>query len=66
MKKPCVLETTVVNECNPVVEPECKEIEVGGFQEIILGFYSKIAGRNYILLPKLFWPTVRKNCFSDR
>ena len=19
-----------------------------------------------ILLPKLFWPTVRKNCFSDR
>ena len=21
---------------------------------------------NGILLPKLFWPTVRKNCFSDR
>ena len=24
------------------------------------------ARRNGILLPKLFWPTVRKNCFSDR
>ena len=23
-------------------------------------------GKNGILLPKLFWPTVRKNCFSDR
>ena len=22
--------------------------------------------KNGILLPKLFWPTVRKNCFSDR
>ena len=22
--------------------------------------------KNSILLPKLFWPTVRKNCFSDR
>ena len=22
--------------------------------------------RNCILLPKLFWPTVRKNCSSDR
>ena len=22
--------------------------------------------RNGILLPKLFWPTVRKNCSSDR
>ena len=21
---------------------------------------------NYILLPKLFWPTVRKNCSGDR
>ena len=26
----------------------------------------KIACRNCILLPKLFWPTVRKNCSSDR
>ena len=24
------------------------------------------AGHNGILLPKLFWPTVRKNCSSDR
>ena len=23
-------------------------------------------GYNGILLPKLFWPTVRKNCSSDR
>ena len=23
-------------------------------------------GRNGILLPKLFWPTVRKNCYGDR
>ena len=22
--------------------------------------------QNGILLPKLFWPTMRKNCFSDR
>ena len=22
--------------------------------------------KNGILLPKLFWPTMRKNCFSDR
>ena len=26
----------------------------------------KVALRNGILLPKLFWPTVRKNCSSDR
>ena len=25
-----------------------------------------LEGRNGILLPKLFWPTVRKNCSSDR
>ena len=36
LKKPCVLATNVVTECNPVMEPECKDIEVGGFQEIIL------------------------------
>ena len=27
---------------------------------------SKGGGENGILLPKLFWPTVRKNCSSDR
>ena len=27
---------------------------------------SKIKLNNGILLPKLFWPTVRKNCSSDR
>ena len=27
---------------------------------------GKILSRNGILLPKLFWPTVRKNCSSDR
>ena len=26
---------------------------------------SKISAKNGILLPKLFWPTVRKNCSSD-
>ena len=25
-----------------------------------------LSDRNGILLPKLFWPTVRKNCSSDR
>jgi hypothetical protein len=43
LKKPCVLDTAVVTECNPVMEPHCKEIEVRDFQEII-----------DILLPKLF------------
>ena len=27
--------------------------------------YSDIQKKNGILLPKLFWPTVRKNCSSD-
>ena len=27
---------------------------------------SCLCGRNGILLPKLFWPTVRRNCSSDR
>ena len=26
----------------------------------------KLLNKNGILLPKLFWPTVRKNCSSDR
>ena len=29
-------------------------------------FFSVWAVENGILLPKLFWPTVRKNCSSDR
>ena len=28
--------------------------------------FSVIFSDNGILLPKLFWPTVRKNCSSDR
>ena len=32
----------------------------------ILLFWMKKENRNGILLPKLFWPTVRKNCSSDR
>ena len=28
--------------------------------------FSQFAVRNGILLPQLFWPTVRKNCSSDR
>ena len=27
---------------------------------------TKLKAGNGILLPKLFWPTVRKNCSSDR
>ena len=27
---------------------------------------SPFTKKNGILLPKLFWPTVRKNCSSDR
>ena len=34
--------------------------------QMILSWDRKCAGRNGILLTKLFWPTVRKNCFSDR
>ena len=31
------------------------------------GGFGDRMGKNYgILLPKLFWPTVRKNCSSDR
>ena len=29
-------------------------------------YNSRIGGGNGILLPKLFWHTVRKNCSSDR
>ena len=29
-------------------------------------FYYTIVNTNGILLPKLFWPTVRKNCSTDR
>ena len=53
LKKPCVLETTVVTECNPLIEPECKEIEVGGFQEI-KSFFPKLQEEMVFLLPKLF------------
>ena len=28
--------------------------------------WKQKSGKNGILLPKLFWPTVRKNCSSDR
>ena len=31
-------------------------------KEILANFHKR---RNGILLTKLFWPTVRKNCFSD-
>ena len=33
----------------------------------LFGFYGwNNMTRNGILLPKLYWPTVRKNCSSDR
>ena len=31
-----------------------------------IGFRVMKLRKNGILLPKLFWPTVRKNCSSDR
>ena len=31
----------------------------------MLGFCENVGGKNGILLPKLFWPTVRKKCSSD-
>ena len=31
-----------------------------------IGIEKKCTVINGILLPKLFWPTVRKNCSSDR
>ena len=33
------------------------------WKQIKIDFWKKKIG---ILLPKLFWPTVRKNCSSDR
>ena len=27
--------------------------------------YARVAAKNGILLPKLFWPTLRKKCSSD-
>ena len=31
-----------------------------------MAYQSLIASRNGILLPELFWPTLRKKCSSDR
>ena len=36
------------------------------FDEVFFCFFSSFPFENDILLPKLFWPTVRKKCFSDR
>ena len=33
---------------------------------ILVHFFGYQMKRNCILLPKLFWPTVRKNCSSNR
>ena len=35
-------------------------------QKLIKRNYEKEEFQNGILLPKLFWPTVRKNCSSDQ
>ena len=35
------------------------------FPEFVYSFFLWSKERNGILLPKLFWPTVRKNCSSD-
>ena len=40
------------------VNPEEKTMSYFQMTEVLTG--------NGILLPKLFWPTVRKNCSSDR
>ena len=37
-----------------------------GFADILPSFVTKVAFQNGILLPKLFWPKVRKNCSSDQ
>ena len=34
--------------------------------QFLMFFWHKNPEGNCILLPKLFWPTVRKNCSSDR
>ena len=36
-----------------------------GVPSEMLGFCENVGGKNGILLPKLFWPTVRKKCSSD-
>ena len=44
----------------------CRILELAPFFDILhKDIYSKKV-KNGILLPKLFWPTVRKNCSSDR
>ena len=40
--------------------------DVGGRMEIPNAQVSFWLEKNGILLPKLFWPTMRNNCFSDQ
>ena len=52
--------------------PNMKQLKNGGLKMnketriSILLFQAWTRGLNGILLPKLFWPTVRKDCSSDR
>ena len=40
--------------------------KVNRIQDLPKYRYESLRIGNSILLPKLFWPTVRKNCSSDR
>ena len=51
------------------LESQICEIEIAPHHQSCENNFSKVSifqTRNCILLPKLFWPTVRKNCSSDR
>ena len=51
--------------CTRKLEGAIKEF--GGFEAtFFVGIRVRKRTSNGILLPKLFWPTVRKNCSSDR
>ena len=54
LKKPCVPETAVVTECNPVMEPECKEIEVSDFQEMVFCFQSVLTYCKFFIMSTEF------------
>ena len=43
---------------------QCENIKI--FYKLIYFFGNFESKNNGILLPKLFWPTVKKNCSSDR
>ena len=67
--------TSVEFVTNPALQQKYEdkktEFKTNGFpDEEIFAYHGNFANlileRNGILLPKLFWPIVRKNCSSDR